>query len=394
MTTTVTEVPVTTAQDAYASLSNMSLVLPANFPIALEAAQTSALQARVNAFDFVAMPMAQIATLGHSAEMALNKSLDGFLSRLDKTDAPRIFRLVEGLNQAVDEEKLPELANRILEAKPTLGERILGLFSKKALMKAMDRAYEDIRRVASGKTRKLSDVIAEQEALLRTEMGKVNEELRQMDLLKARYRESFVDFALETAAINNQLAKARVQAQPLLEGQDTQLRIETQDKLQALESRALALEGMMSRLPADQLVTSQLQNAGVATLQELATTVSSRFASIKMTLLTIHGALRVQDVQRLGQKGSDLDANLNKVRSTLMKDVVTTAANAPGKNRVEQAKQLQAVVDDTKALYDLVEGARASNQQKFDEARAMMAQARDDMLQLGLKHNPNTSYSQ
>lgn len=391
MSTTVTT-SVASALDVQATLSNMSLVLPQNFPIALDATQLGAIESRVNEFDFVSMPMAKIATLGHGAETALNKSLDGFLARLDKNDAPRIFNLVANLNQAVDEEKLPELATRILEGKPTLGERIIGLFSRKALEKALDRAYTEIRRIAAGKTKKLSDVISEQEAVLRTEMGKVNEELRQMDLIKARYRESFVDFAIETAAINNQLVKARVQAQPLLEGDDTQLRTETQDKLQALESRALALEGMMTRLPADQLVISQLQNAGVATIQELATTVSSRFASIKMTLLTIHGALRVQDVQRLGQKGADLDANLNKVRSTLMTDVVNTAANAPGKNRIEQAKQLQAVVADTKALYELVEGARASNQQKFEEARALMVQARDDMLVLGKNINPKATY--
>lgn len=373
-----------------AGLANLSL--PQNFPVQLDMTQLTTLEQRLASFDFSSLTLAQIATLGHEAEMSLNKALDGFLARIDKQDAPQIFKLVEALNTAVNQEKLPEVAAQILDAKPTLGERILGLFSKKALQKAMDRAYEEARRVASGSSKKLSDVISEQEAKLRTEMGKVNEELRHMDNVKATYRESFLAFAVETAFISNALEKARATALPLLESQDVQVRAEAQDKLQALESRALALEGTLTKLPADQLVIRQLQNAGVATLQELATTMASRFASIKMTLLTIHGARMVQDVQRLGQQGADLDANLNQVRKALMQDVVGTAAHAPGKNREAQANQLQSVVTDTKELYELTENARVSNQEKFKQARAVMAQAREDMLALGRNMNPAAAY--
>ena len=53
-----------------------------------------------------------------------------------------------------------------------------------------------------------------------------------------------------------------------------------------------------------------LENAGLSTLQETMTTAAGRFASIKMTLLTIHGALVTQGVQRLAEQGAALDANL------------------------------------------------------------------------------------
>ena len=175
--------------------------------------------------------------------------------------------------------------------------------------------------------------------------------------------------------------------EPELAG-DPQRGHDVRDKLQSLESRALAVEATLTKLPADQLVIRQLQNAGVATLQELATTMASRFASIKMTLLTIHGARMVQDLQRLGQQGADLDRNLNHVRSQLMKDVVETAATAPGNNRLAQAQQLQSVVADTQNLVALVDASRDTNQRKFDEARALMAQARQDMLSLGRQMNP------
>lgn len=371
-----------------------AVMLPQNFPVVLDTKQTTALSTRINSFSLAATPLASISTIGLETEVALSRALDGFLSRIDKNDTPQLFKLVESLNTAVESERLPALADQILNAKPTVGERILGFFSRKKLNEAMDRAYEQAGRVISGKTKTLSDLVNAQESKLRIEMGKLNEDMKQFDLVKERYRECFVSFAVETAYANSVLEAARREAELILENnEDLLIRNDITAKIQALESRSLALEGALTRLPADQLVIRQLQDAGIGTIQELATTISSRFNSIRQTLLTLHGAYKVQGVQRLGQQGAELDKNLLAVRSKLMKEVVTEAATAPGRNREEQAKQLIAVVADTKELYDLTEKARATNQEKFVQARAVMAQAREDMLVLGRQLNPSASYS-
>lgn len=372
-----------------------TLVLPQNFPLALAPEQEANIKARVTGFNFIALPVHGVAQLGLDAELALNQTLDGFLSRVDSQNSPELFKLVESLNNAVAQENLGEVAQNILTAQPSLMARVMGLFNPRMLRKAANRAYEDAARTASGKSKKLSDVIAAMETKLRVEMTRLNDELRHMDTVKDAYRKSFVSFAEETVFLRNALDKARAEVAAMEAdlARDPQMRGDVLDKLQALESRALAVEYTLTKLPADQLVIRQLQNAGVATLQELATTMASRFASIKMTLLTIHGARMVQDVQRLGQQGADLDANLNQVRSILMKDVVGAAANAPGLNREAQSKQLQTVVADTQNLVALVDAARATNKQKFEQARTVMAQARQDMLGLGKTLNPAASVS-
>jgi len=370
--------------------TNPQLSLPQNFPLALSPQQQDSLLARVDAFKFAEISQHDIAALGVEPELALNRTLDGFLSRIDKATSPQLFTLVASLNQHVQDENLPELANRILNARPSLLARILGIFNPKSLRQAANRAYEEAARIASGRSKALSDLIGAMETRLRVEMTRLNEELRHLDTVKAEYRKSFVAFAEDAVFLNSVLAKARTEVaamEPELAG-DPQRGHDVRDKLQSLESRALAVEATLTKLPADQLVIRQLQNAGVATLQELATTMASRFASIKMTLLTIHGARMVQDLQRLGQQGADLDRNLNHVRSQLMKDVVETAATAPGNNRLAQAQQLQSVVADTQNLVALVDASRDTNQRKFDEARALMAQARQDMLSLGRQMNP------
>lgn len=368
----------------------VNLVLPMNFPAKIEPQQMSLIQARVEKFDFASMPAQQIALLGQEPTANLNRVLDGFLSRITKQENPQLFKLVDTLSDAIAKEKIGDLAEQMLSAKPTLLEQFIGLFSKKKLREAMDRAYEELGRVAKGKSKTLADLVTGMERQLATEMVKLNEELRNMDALKAEYRNAFDSFAVEVAFLHNALLKAQAQAPALLAAaeQDLMEQQDIQDKLQALESVALSREAMMTRLPAEQLIIRQLQNAGVSTLQELAITMGDRFASIRMTLLGIHGANMIRNVQRLGQANADLDANLQEARSKLTNAAVTTAATAPGNNRLKQAEDLKRVVSDTKALQAIVVAARESNKQKFDEARSTMAQVRQEMLELGQQLYP------
>ncbi len=378
---------------AVSTAVSTALVMPQNFPVNLEPQQVQALQARVDKFDFEAIPAQLIASLGQEPTVALNRVLDSFLDRVNKADNPQIFKLVDTLADEIAKERIGELADQILSAKPSVMNRIMGVFSKKALQRGMDTAYEELGRVARNKSKSLSDVVAAMEKKLQLEMNKLNEELRVMDTLKGEYRKAFVSFAEEVAFLNNALNKAQAQMPALLAAADKDVirQQELQDKLQNLESVALSREAMMTRMPAEQLIIRQLQNAGVSTLQELSVTMGDRFASIRMTLLGIHGANLVRGVQRLGQANANLDSQLQEARAKLMGVVVTTAANAPGDNRMQQANELKRVVADTQALQNIVEAARDTNKAKFDEARTTMAAVREDMLALGIKLNPGAT---
>jgi hypothetical protein len=371
------------------------LVLPQNFPLNLEQQQLAAVQARVDNFDFASLPAQHIALLGQEPTNHLNRVLDGFLDRINKNDNPQLFKLVDTLSEEIAKEKIGELAEAMLSAKPSLKDRLLGLFSKKALQAGLDRAYEELGRVARNKSKSLSDVVTGMERKLQVEMAKLGEELRNQDALKGEYRNSFVSFGEEVLFLNSALVKAQAQAPALLAAadKDVMAQQEIHDKLQALESVALSREAMLTRLPAEALIIRQLQNAGISTLQELTVTMGDRFASIRMTLLGIHGANLVRGVQRLGQANAALDNQMQEARAKLMGTVVATAANAPGNNRVEQANNLKKVVAETQALQTIVETARDANRVKFDEARATMAQARQDILDLGQKIIPGAQYA-
>lgn len=226
------------------------------------------------------------------------------------------------------------------------------------------------------------------EGELSGEMQKLFGELRSLDQLKQAYAAHFSDFTVAAAAARGFLDKARAYVETetakVTAGDvtaQTRLR-ELEDKLRLLESRALALEGVYTRLPADQIVIQQIEQAGIATLQETATTIASRFASIKMTLLSIHGAFAVKSVQQLSERQARMDEQLQKLRSATLKDVAVSAASAPGQNRLAQAQQIENIVASTKEIHALIETAKQQSDQKFATARQKFAQARAELATL------------
>lgn len=360
--------------------------LPANFPIRLDAEQLALVKQNLSQHSITHISNRDIVTLGAQAEVNLHRVLDSFLSRVTQAEDPRIFKLVETLKEAVDKEDLPALAHQILHAQPSWTDRLRSVFSTKFLQAAAQKTWEETRQLAAGKTKNLVDVIQHMDAQLRAEQNRLNTEISSLEQLKTAYQDQYRQFAVAAAFTTLLWSRSRQELSDIenqtdpQDAQQAHALAELKDKLQALESRALALEGSLTRLPADQLTIRQLQNAAITTLQETTTTAAARFASIKMTLLTIQGALVTRSVQQLAEQGAQLDDNLARVRATLMNDVVSQASNAPGDNRLAQARLLQSITTDTQHLLTIVEQARTSNQEKFAQARTLFAQVRQDLL--------------
>jgi uncharacterized protein YaaN involved in tellurite resistance len=365
-------------------------------PLAATPQQEQLVQQRLAQCDFDALQLKEIAALGDEAERSLHQTLDSFLSHIDRFENARLFNLFDALREDVDREDLPGLAERILHSPPSPWQRLLGLFSRKALARAVAAAWEETRRLASGKTRTLADKVQKLEGELAQEQRRLEQEIQRLEQLKEAYRERFEEFVVATAFLKALAARAEQQvarmgaAAGATDARQQFALEEARHKLQALQSRALAMEATLTRLPTDQLVIRQLQNAGLATWQETTTTANARFASIKMTLLTLHGTLLTQGVQKLAEHGRSLDENLAAVRSRLLADVVSTSANMPGDNRLAQAQQLQQIVAESRALQGIVHQARSANAAKFEQAKQLLAQAQAELAALGREVRPDT----
>lgn len=245
-----------------------------------------------------------------------------------------------------------------------------------------------IGALITGRTKTLADQMTKLEGELSTEMQKLFGELQALDGLKNSYRVHFDEFTIAAGLARALLDKARKKVEEeeaALNPSDpvAQSRmLELKNKLGLLESRALALEGTYTRLPADQMVIQQIEQAGIATLQETATTVASRFASIKMTLLSIHGAFAVKSVQQMAGRQAKLDRQLTELRGRALKDVAVTAALAPGENRVAQAQQIERIIASTKEIHELVAAAKRTTSENFELARQKFLTARQDLVAL------------
>ncbi len=358
--------------------------------VVLSAEQGRACEQALKGLDFAAMSSAQIVLIGANAEQGLHQTLDGFLARLDSKTAASLFKLFDKLQKGVADADLPAVLVQVQAVdKPGLVARLLGMLSGKSKDDLITAAYQTLTGLMDGKTRTLKDEMGKLERELGTECAKLLAELRVLEDLKTSYGKHRESFAVAAATAHAFLEQSRAyvaEQRALVEANPDSLRStrlqELEAKLQMLESRSLALEGTYTRLPADQLVIQQIEQAGVSTLQETVTTANARFASIKMTLLALHGTLMVKSVQAMGERQATLDRQLNAVRGQLVKEVATAAANAPGDNRLAQAHQIEKIIADAKEVETIVAKAREDNAAKFAAARAVFQKARDDMSKL------------
>ena len=357
--------------------------------IALRPEQVPQAEQALAALDFAAIPSGDIIKIGLGAEQALQKTLDGFLARLDTKTASKVFALFGRLEKGVDDAKLPEILEKIQEGEdPGFFAGLFAKFTGRKPEEAFSEFMQEVGDLISSRTRTLADEMGRLEGELSKEMKTLFGELQALESLKQSYGTHFASFTVDAAVARAFLEKARqmvaeqtAAASPADMTAQARLR-ELQDKLRLLESRALALEGTYTRLPADKMVIQQIEAAGIATLQETATTVSSRFASIKMTLLAIHGAFAVKSVQQIAERQARLDQQLTQLRGQATKDVAVAAAKAPGDNRVAQAQQIAAIITQTREIHDLVEAAKQETEAKFETARQMFEQSRAELVAL------------
>jgi hypothetical protein len=357
--------------------------------IVLREDQLARVRDKVSALEFDAIATGDVVRIGLDAEQALQNTLDGFLTRLDRNSSAKLFDLFGQLEKGVDDAGLPEMLERLHEGeKPGFLKGMFARFTGKSPDELFREFMDEVGALISSRTQTLADHMQRLEEDLAGEMQTLFAELKTLDTLKQAYAAHFDDFtfAAATAKAFHEKAAAfviaeRAKAQPGDVVAQSRLR-ELDDKLRLLESRALALEGTYTRLPADQMVIQQIELAGVATLQETATTVASRFASIKMTLLSIHGAFAVMSVQQLSQRQARMDDQLAKIRAATLKDVAVTAAEAPGDNRLAQAKQIESIVATTKEIHGLIETAKRQTDEKFSVARQKFLEARRELSSL------------
>lgn len=359
-----------------------------NLSLHLNATQQQEANRLASEIDIHELSAADIIQIGYDAEQSLQNTLDGFLARLDSGSAAQVFQLFSKLEKGVKDAELPEMLRKIQNSQPGLMARIWGFIRGKSPKQVAQETYGQIKDVLSGKTQTLVHQVKQIETDLFESIQKLNVELDTMNELKLSYHDHLDRFAIVAASAEHALEEARNQLRQM----NSENRDLTQDnpmvaaklqemtqKAQLLESRTLSLVGTYMRLPADHMIIQQIEQAGVATLQETTITASSRFSSIKTTLLALNGAFNVKAVQLIADRQAKMDQQLQKVRSQITSEIVTKAISNPGDNRLEQAAQIEKIIADAVEIKSLINKARSINQEKFNTARARFEAARKQL---------------
>ena len=354
----------------------------------LNASQQQEVEQIAKAINVQELSSADIIQIGYSAEKALQDTLDGFLARLDSASANQVFQLFEKLEKGVKDADLPEVLRKIQHSKPGFMTRFWGMLRGKSPKQVASETYNQIKEVLSGKTQTLVHQVKQIENGLFDSIQKLNAELDTMSDLKQSYHDHLERFAIVAASSEIVLSNAKAELAKMEASNDyltqdnpiAQAKLqEMRQKVQLLESRTLSLVGSYMRLPADHIIIQQIEQAGVATLQETTITAASRFSSIKTTLLAVNGAFNVKAVQQIAERQAKMDEQLQKVRSQITKEIVTTAMSNPGDNRLEQAAQIEKIIADAVEIKTLINKAQAINEEKFNTARARFEAVRKEL---------------
>jgi hypothetical protein len=346
--------------------------------------QRAQVASALQGLDFEAVTQAAIVLMGSEPEKALHQTLDGFLQRLNKGNAGKLFKLFDALNKGVEDADLPKVMDTVMNSKPGAWEAFINWISRKSAGDVAKEIFERICGVVDITQQNLMKVINGMEADLQKELQGLIAELQVFDQLKQKYATHRDHYAIYVALGQAFVAKAeatmvvkRAEAAAKPDALTNAKLGELEAKLQSLKSRALALEGTYTKLPADQQVIQMLEQAGISTLQEVATTSSQRFASIKMTLLALQGTIKILGTQMMAEGHKKLDNQLAAAQATLMKQAVTNAVNAPGDNRAQQAAHIKKAIEDHKALQEIVKKGREANDVKFAAAAKSFKESRD-----------------
>ena len=370
-------------------VNTLAIVSAIDFAKNLPAIVQNDIAKALDSFDLLTIAPEYIGLIGKEQELAFGAVLDSFLDKIDEISTSKVGTIVEQLAKAVDKEDLSSLADRIIKNEPpsSIVDSVKKLFGKLNPKEIKEQFIQETKTILGQKTGNLKATLGTLEKTLTDELQKLSTNVVFMSEVQTKYGEHFIKY-LETVVFAKALVmKSEQQAQEILPALvptdiiDAQ-RIElVRGNLEKLQSRALALEGTLVNLPADNMVISQLRDACITTRQELLTTIPSKFNRIKMTIIKLNGALILKGVQDINEQSDKIDKALEKINSAVTKDVVTTASNMSGTNRLEQANHILEVVKDTKELMTIARNGQENNQRNFAEASLILGKAKGLLLE-------------
>ena len=321
------------------------------------------------------LPSHTIIKIGSEAEADLSKTLGEILNGFTNEESPVLFSILETLSKGIKDADLPSILEKIQASGGT------GLWQR--VLKKLGFNKENLKQLSDfiqGKTVTLKDLVNNLEGEMVEELKRLGQELRDIDDLRHVLGDQY-------EAFNQVVEESQTyydQQHRLLTSGKTQPTESQARKLELLENRVLSLKTSQTQLAAEHQALSIILQSGIITFQEVMGSAGSRFNSIRMTLIHIHGVLGVKNVQSLADQSAALDAQLNTVRSSWTKSVVQKAATMSGENRLQQMRRLEQLSSDCKELLRVEQEARTANQKICQEIRPQL-EAMRQKLAIGIE---------
>lgn len=177
--------------------------------IVLRAEQVPEAEQALRDLDFGTVLPGDIIKIGLGSEQALQQTLDGFLARLDKKTAAKVFALFQRLEKGVDDAKLPEILEKIQKGEqPGFFASMFGKLTGRKPEDVVREFMQEVGDLVAGRTRTLADEMQRLELELSKELKTLFGELQALEMLKRSYGAHFASFTVDAAVARAFLDRA------------------------------------------------------------------------------------------------------------------------------------------------------------------------------------------
>ncbi len=383
--------PMASTTGANMGYQSTTIELPVNFPIKLTPQEEQSIKNGVQAFNIEKMTLLEVSTMCQGTEKALSDSFNPFLEAINKFQNPAIFKYMNTLTKEIKDSDFPKLISDMEKVELSTFDKVINFFRSKSADEIKHEMIQELMNTLGIKTKNMSQVIGKMETDVQKDLQNVMTQVQVLEQSKANYQSFMHQFALETAFVFNALKKCEAEYAQLqvTAADDTGRLREYNTKLQALNSRELTIEGIMTDIPAQQMAIKQIQEACILSLSEISSNMWQQFCKIKGTLIQLNANMILKDVQQGAAARDNLEANLNELNRRIGTENMKVASTMAGKNRLKQANSITETLQHVAMLEQISRDGEAQNKQNFQEAANILAMNRQEALRLGLITQPN-----
>lgn len=396
-----TSTPMVSTQSSYEQVRNQEILSALSVdgydkmmpPTDIELGYVASVYENKGYTDIDKMNSKDIDSVGRAELEELNKQLKVFTKKMSGVDTRGVFELMDDLTGTVGEVDLDGIWNKAKNAKPTILARILGLFNPQATKKSILKQFDALAQMIESRGISLESKFTSIEDDLRDKLDLLQNNIKMLDDSFALYYNAFIQLRKQFILIrfmeHNFEKQLKVFKDQNADSQDLIMSnklLGYERLLRELTTRRLLLHKTLIQLPVTSDQNARLVGVSQSLIAEIKNTILASMPVIRMNFVGIKSAIDAERAFIVTDTTRNLEANSSASLARATGDLAVRSEQMYGKNRLDEAKRMDSLVDSMIELKEKTREAKKASQKDIEESQALLYNA-TEKLKVALNDN-------